>query len=433
VSPAIVLYDDAIARAFEPFALTRPVSELRGGATLMRERWERVCDAPATGFVASPHLKRFRDFASPAAVDGALAAGTLLVNARFAPSLAASIDLASATRVWTHGGRVVAVRLERAIDHATLADGGVSLDALASDAGARIDGATTDGATTDGATTDGATTDGATTDGATTDGWWIDEVWDFTRHLVAMLGADIPVLARTIDRDDASPIATLGEHEAIIERGAYIEPFVIADTTVGPVLVRRGARIAAFSRLVGPCVIGEDVQVGGGKISMCSIGEQSRVHGELSMTIFTGHANKGHDGFVGHSILGRWVNLGAGTITSNLKNSYGEVSLWTPTGVRPTGLQFLGTMLGDHAKTGIGTRFTTGSVIGAGANIFGTAIPPKVVPPFAWGDTPPFDVFALDKCLAVAERVMSRRGVPLDDAMRAVLTAAWTQRTKFGA
>ena len=405
MSAALVLYDDAAARAFEPFALTRPVSELRGGATLMRERWERVCGAPATGFVASTHLKTFKELASPAAVHGALAAGTLLVNTRFAPSLAASIDIAGATRVWTHGGRVAAVRLERALDHAALADGSFSLDALASDAGATLD--------------------------ATIDGWWIDEVWDFTRHLVAMLGADIPVLARTIDRDGASPITTLGEHEAIIERGAYIEPFVLADTTAGPVLVRRGARVAAFTRLVGPCVIGEDVQVGGGKISMCAIGEQSRVHGELSMTIVTGHANKGHDGFVGHSILGRWVNLGAGTITSNLKNSYGEVSLWTPTGVRPTGLQFLGTMLGDHAKSGIGTRFTTGCVIGVGANIFGTAMPPKVVPPFAWGDAPPFDVFALDKFLAVAERVMSRRGVALDDAMRAVLTAAWTRRTSL--
>jgi UDP-N-acetylglucosamine diphosphorylase/glucosamine-1-phosphate N-acetyltransferase len=403
VSAAIVLYDDAIARAFEPFALTRPVAELRGGAMLMRERWERVCAAAASGFVSSAHLRYFREFASPEAVDGTLDAGTLLVNARFAPSLAASITHSDKTRVWRSGGRAVAVRLERALDLSTLADGRFSLDTLTSDAGEMIDG------------------------------WWIDEVWDFTRHLVAMLDADIPLLARAIDRDDASPITALGEHEAIIERGAYVEPFVIADTTAGPVLVRRNARIAAFSRLVGPCVIGEAVRVDGGCIRTCSIGEQSRVHGELSMSIFTGHANKGHDGFVGHSILGRWVNLGAGTITSNLKNSYGEVSLWTPSGVRPTGLQFLGTLLGDHAKSGIGTRFTTGSVIGAGANIFGAAMPPKFVPPFAWGDAPPFDVFALDKCLIVAERVMARRGVALDDATRAVLSAAWAHRTTFGA
>lgn len=411
MSVPFVLYDDAAARAFEPFALTRPVSELRGGALLMRERWERLFGTVAAGFVAAPHLDSFREFSSPASVVGTMAAGTVLVNARFAPSLSASLSallsasiaLPDAPRVWRSGGHVVAVQLERALDRGALADGTLALESL------------------------------ATGFAATIDGWWMHEVWDFTRHLVAMMSADIPALALTIDRDATTPITTLGADDAIIERGAYVEPFVVADTTAGPVLVRRGARIASFTRLVGPCVIGEDVQVGGGKIIMCSIGEQSRVHGELSTTIVTGHANKGHDGFIGHSMLGRWVNLGAGTITSNLKNSYGEVSCWTPTGVRPTGLQFLGTMLGDHAKSGIGTRFTTGSVIGAGANIFGTAIPPKVVPPFAWGDAPPFEVFALEKFLTVAERVMSRRDVALDDAMRTVLIAAWTQRAPFGA
>ena len=99
-----------------------------------------------------------------------------------------------------------------------------------------------------------------------------------------------------------------------------------------------------------------------------------------------GHANKGHDGFVGHSILGRWANLGAGTITSNLKNSYGTVTLRTSQGDRDTGMQFLGSLIGDHVKTGIGTRLTTGCILGAGANVFGSMMPPKLVPPFAWGE-----------------------------------------------
>lgn len=403
MSVSLVLYDDARARTFEPFALTRPVSELRAGALLVRERWELVCETHATGFLSAPYLNAFREFASPVSVANSIPAGTVLVNARFAPSLSATLHVNQGAGTWRCDGRVVALRLEQALDAATLADGTFSLESVAPPAGENLDG------------------------------WWIDDVWDYTRHLVAMMGADIPVLERTVDRDTNTPITTLGEHDAIIERGAYVEPYVVADTTAGPVLVRRGARIAAFTRLAGPCVIGQDVQVGGGKIMQCSIGEQSRVHGELSTTIFTGHANKGHDGFVGHSILGRWVNIGAGTITSNLKNSYGSVSLWTPAGVRATGLQFLGTMLGDHAKAGIGTRFTTGSVIGAGANIFGTAMPPKFVPPFSWGDVPPFDVFTLDKCLMVAERVMARRGVTLDDGLRTVLTAAWTRRTTFTA
>jgi UDP-N-acetylglucosamine diphosphorylase/glucosamine-1-phosphate N-acetyltransferase len=201
----------------------------------------------------------------------------------------------------------------------------------------------------------------------------------------------------------------------------------------GPVLVRRGARVSAFTRLVGPCVIGEDAQVLGGKVRGCSIGEQSRVHGELSGTIFIGHANKAHDGFVGDSVVGRWANLGAGTITSNLKNSYGDVSLWTPDGTQRTGLTFLGSFIGDHAKLGIGTRLTTGTVVGAGANVFGTAMPPKVVPPFAWGDRAPFEEFDADKFTTVAARVMARRGVTLGENGRRALRAAWARRGEFSA
>jgi UDP-N-acetylglucosamine diphosphorylase/glucosamine-1-phosphate N-acetyltransferase len=192
----------------------------------------------------------------------------------------------------------------------------------------------------------------------------------------------------------------------------------------GPVLVRRGAHVHAFTRLVGPCLIAEDVVVNGGRISGSSIGERSRVAGEVSSSIFLGHANKAHDGFIGHSVLGRWVNLGASTVNSNLKNTYGDVSLWTPHGNEPTGLQFLGTFFGDHAKTAIGTRLTTGTVIGAGANVFGSGATPKYVAPFSWGVDDPV-AWELDAFLRTAERVMSRRQVALTDKVRRQLGVAW--------
>ena len=102
------------------------------------------------------------------------------------------------------------------------------------------------------------------------------------------------------------------------------------DVTAGPILVRRGAIVQAFTRVVGPCAIGDGSVVAGDRIAASSIGERCKVHGELSVSIVMGYTNKSHDGFVGHSYLGRWVNLGAGTITSNLKNTYGPVQLWTP-------------------------------------------------------------------------------------------------------
>jgi UDP-N-acetylglucosamine diphosphorylase/glucosamine-1-phosphate N-acetyltransferase len=205
---------------------------------------------------------------------------------------------------------------------------------------------------------------------------------------------------------------------------------VCFDTTAGPILLCAGAYVQAFTRLVGPLYVGEHSILTTDRIAASSIGDTCKVHGEMSNTIIVGHSNKGHDGFVGHSMLGRWVNLGAGTITSNLKNTYGPVQLWTPSGTRDTTMQFLGTFFGDHAKTGIGTRLTTGCVLGAGANVFGREMPPKAVAPFAWGEPERFETYRVDKFLEAVERMMARREVTLDDGMRTMLervhAARWT-------
>ena len=398
MSLPLVLYDDARARAFEPFALTRPGGELRAGAELVRQRWVRAAGERASGFVGAPHLSAFEEFDAPPSITGVIPAGSILANTRFAPALDARLG---AVRVWRSHGHVAAVRLAVELDVAQLADGTRDLESLASG------------------------------DSAELTGWWMRDVWDFIRHLDAMLKSDIAVLGPQEGEAPPGHLTVLGEHAAFVVRGAYVEPSAFADTSAGPVLVRGGARVCAFTRLVGPCVIGEHSVVLGGKVTGCSVGDHARVHGEMSTSVMIGHANKSHDGFVGHSMIGRWANLGAGTITSNLKNSYGEVSLWTPAGVTPTGLQFLGSFVGDHAKTGIGTRLTTGTVVGAGANIFGSAMPPKFVPPYAWGDAPPFDAFELDKFLEVASRVMGRRETVLSDGQRRTLTAAFTRRNTF--
>jgi len=122
------------------------------------------------------------------------------------------------------------------------------------------------------------------------------------------------------------------------------------------------------------------------------------------------------------------VNLGAGTITSNLKNTYGTVHLWTPSGMRDTGQTKLGAFLGDHAKTGIGTRLTTGTVVGAGSNLYGSTMPPKCVAPFSWGEGSALGVYRLDGFLETARRAMERRGVALSDGARRQLAAAYALR-----
>ncbi|MEX2182569.1 MAG: putative sugar nucleotidyl transferase [Gemmatimonadaceae bacterium] len=393
---AFVLYDDATARGFEPFALSRPAGELRAGADLVRERWARALGQTCGGFVGASHLASFQEFDAPPVARGTLAAGTWLVNTRCAPVLRA-LTVPKQANAIRCAGRVAAVRIGAPLDVKTLADGLTTLDSL---------------------------TSGAATD---VDGWWLDAAWDLVRLLPEMLVADATALIGA-SAADCGALTAFGDHPAHVEPGATVEPFVVADTTAGPVLIRRGATVQAFTRLVGPCVVGEGATIVGGRIAASSIGPLAKVAGELSVTIVIGHANKGHDGFVGHSVIGRWANLGAGTITSNLKNSYGEVACWTPAGMRATGMQFLGALIGDHAKTGIGTRLTTGCVVGAAANVFGTRMPPKVVPPFAWGDGEPWGTFALEKFLTVAERVMARRGVALSDRDRTYLSAVFAAR-----
>jgi UDP-N-acetylglucosamine diphosphorylase/glucosamine-1-phosphate N-acetyltransferase len=393
----LVFLDDAIARRFDPFTLTRPVCELRAGALLIRERWVQATGMRAAGFVASAHLA---DFDEPwaeglAAARGILRKGTVLVNSRCAVSLAP----APASDVWICGGRVAAVRLARDADASETAS--QALETYATPNGKR----------------------------AEVQGWWLDHVWDLIGHLGAMLGADIARLARPDHAMRGDGILRSGTHDVFVEPGAEVEKQVYFDCAAGPVLLRRGAHVQAFTRLVGPLVIGNESQVGGDKIAGSSIGDVCKVHGEVNASVFLGHGNKGHDGFLGHSYLGRWVNLGAGTITSNLKNNYGSVELWTPDGEQDCGMQFLGTFFGDHAKTGIGTPLNTGTLIGAGANVFGSNMPPKMVSPFAWGDQPPYSTYRIDKFLEAAKRMMARRQVELSERQAAMLTAAAERAT----
>lgn len=393
----LFLYDDVRARAFEPFALTRPASELRAGAELIRARWERALGASATGAIIADHLHDFEELDAPPAATDSIPAGAIVANSRcVVPLEPQPTDAAT----WMCDGRVAAVRLANDVPIDALEHGAVPLDALARAAGPTVHIA----------------------------GRWVDEIWHTIRDLNTQLTEDIARLATRITLGRVDHAIHIGRNGVFVEYGATVEPSVCFDASAGPVLVRRGAHIHAFTRVAGPCYIGPDSMVMGDRIGSSAIGEMCKVHGEMSSTIVLGHANKGHDGFVGHSYLGRWVNLGAGTTTSNLKNTYGTVSVWTPGGMRDTGMQFIGTLFGDHAKTGIGMRLTTGSVLGTGANVYGSDMPPRVVPPFAWGDGEPYQLYALEKFVTVAEHVMSRRHVALGSRARKQLARAHAMR-----
>lgn len=425
---ALYVYDDERARTFEPFALTRPIGSLVAGASPVWLRWQAALQVEASGLLAAPHLADFDEKFAPNVARGAIPPGTIVANGRFAPAVAAlasrsigrdrpATDTDVRTCTWMNHGRVAAVRTSRALSASDFARGDVTLEEVGAGTGETAEIA----------------------------GWWIDEVWDYVRLLTDQLTDDIERASRgTVDHGllgygGAPPhVAVVGDHPVLVAEpqrfegatvaGASIEPHVVLDASAGPILIAHGARVHAFTRLAGPCYVGRDSIVLGGDVSATSIGPTCKVRGEVSNVLILGYSNKSHDGFVGHSYLGRWVNVGAGTITSNLKNTYSPVEFWTPRGERKTGLQFLGTFFGDHGKTGIGTPLTTGTVLGAGACVFGSEMQPKVVPPFAWGSAPPYDTFQLEKFLEVTERVMARRHVSLSDRARQQLTASYNAR-----
>lgn len=394
----LYFYDDSRARQFEPFALTRPVSEMRAGTSLIRERWERATSLPSSGFMGSPHLAHFEEAKAPPAVqmNAEIPAGSIVVNARCILPLDFKIDRFD---LLTCDNMACAVRLARSLPASKFVDGSLDLGTIQTSLG-----------------------------GKKVKGRWINEVWDFIGTLPDQLMEDIPLHADALELKTPRDVTIVGKEKVFIEDGAEIGPNVVLDATAGPILVLRGAIVAPFTHLMGPIAVGRDSQILGDRVATSSIGDHCKVRGEFSNSIVLGHSNKGHAGFVGHSYLGRWVNLGATTTTSNLKNTYGPVQLWTPTGVRSTGLQFLGTLFGDHAKTGIGTMLSTGTVIGAGANVFGAGMPPKVVPPFAWGNGEPYDTYDVARFLVVAERVMARRHVELGDKARQQLAEAHRTR-----
>lgn len=209
-----------------------------------------------------------------------------------------------------------------------------------------------------------------------------------------------------------------------LEEGAVVQASIL-NTTNGPIYIGKGAEVMEGCMVRGPFALGDHAQLKmGAKIyGPSAFGPECRVGGEVNNSVLIGYSNKGHDGFLGNSVLGEWCNLGADTNNSNLKNTYGEVKVWSyAEGIQvSTGVQFCGLLMGDHSKSGINTMFNTGTVVGVCANIYGSGFPPKHVPSFAWGGADGFDTYDLAKAYATCERVMERRHVTLTAQDRAIL------------
>jgi UDP-N-acetylglucosamine diphosphorylase/glucosamine-1-phosphate N-acetyltransferase len=251
--------------------------------------------------------------------------------------------------------------------------------------------------------------------------------WDLVEHNADEIRRDFGWLAPVDDTTRRESLALIGPlGQLSIAPTATIEPMVIADTRHGPVVIDEHAVVNAFTRLEGPCYVGPHAQVLGAKIRAgTTLGPHCRVGGEVEASILHGYSNKYHDGFLGHSYVGEWVNLGAGTHNSDLRNDYGEVTMMLHGMPTPTGMTKVGCFLGDHTKTGLGTLLNTGTIAGAFCNLLPSGgFAPKYVPSFlTWWNGALREGFTLEQSLHTAQTVMSRRGVALTEAHQSLY--AW--------
>lgn len=247
-------------------------------------------------------------------------------------------------------------------------------------------------------------------------GAMMDYPWDLVDNNPKALIQDLPWFRNQRATVPAATVSVIGPtDQLVIDAGAAIEPFVVADTRQGPVMVDRGAVVHSFSRLEGPCYVGPDSWILGAKIRGGTIGPRCRVGGEFEACIFQANSNKYHDGFVGHSYVGEWVNFAAGTQVSDLRNDYGQIRVWVGGERIRSGRTKIGAFIGDHSKTGLSTLLNSGSVIGAFCHLLPTgSLLPPLVPAFCdFRDGHLLERTDLRQLFATAGTVLRRRGQEL--------------------
>ncbi len=371
-----------------PFWDCRPIAELRAGAWLIRERWEAIADGETGAIFGPSHLHTFVEDGVPAVKPRETVRGPAIIGtSTFAP---------------TGVHPVLPNKPARLMNDANIVGwwvpGSASWDGD-DDAWPEVE----------------------------IEGVSLHGTYDLVTALELLLAGD--TLDFTHEGGDPLPQGSIviGEPSDVVILGGTVEPGVTFDVREGPVVVEQHAHVKSGTRFEGPVYVGPGSEILGGSIGTSSIGPRCKVRGEVSHVAFLGYANKAHEGFVGHSVIGRWVNLGAGTTTSNLKNTYGEVKLRIGDHEIETGRQLLGALVGDHAKTAIGTLFNTGATVGTGANVFGFHDPPRFVPPLAWGASN--QRVERDGFLKIASRVMPRRKVEFTEAIRVMLGTLYDHAT----
>ena len=378
----ILLFDDpAIRGSLLPFTFTRPVADIRVGILKISEKWEKISRSPVS-YLTQPYLeKKF----SRSEGDH------LAINAGFLPSkeLIQSLKNLNQDEALFLGKIPVAGYIGETEKNLSFFSQKkpIQLDFQPS---------------------------------------FIQHTWDIFRFNGEAIRADFDLITQgRSSQKITDPHTILYSPENIfVEEGVKVKAAVL-NAEGGSIYLGKNSEVQEGSLIRGPFALGEGstVNMGAKLRGDTTVGPYSKVGGEISNSVIFGYSNKGHEGFLGNSVIGEWCNLGADTNTSNLKNNYAPVKLWdyTKGGFTNTGLQFCGLMMGDHSKCGINTMFNTGTVVGVGANIFGDGFPRNFIPSFSWGGAAGFSTFSFGKFVEAARVVFSRRSKEWDMTEQEIL------------
>ena len=258
--------------------------------------------------------------------------------------------------------------------------------------------------------------------------------WDIVNANLAMLPEDFSRLCPEpeIQGNVYEGVYIVNRETVHVGAETVVKPGVVLDAEHGPIYIDTGVTIMANTVIEGPAYIGRGslVKAGTKIYGGTTIGEACKVGGEITASIIHSHTNKQHDGFLGHSYLCQWINIGADTNNSNLKNNYNNVTVTIDGEETDTGTMFVGLLMGDHSKTGINTMFNTGSVVGVHCNIFGGGFPPKYMPSFSWGGSDGFAEYKFDKAVETVQHVVSRKKMKLSVAFERLFSYIFDQTVK---
>ncbi len=391
----IILFDNETRESLLPFTFLRPVCEIRMGIFTNRERWERWLNGSAS-YITEDYLSDKYDIV--------IAEHNFLINGSVLPNagLCSLINRMECGEAMVFKGELIAAVLDRNQFRRLMDDDIEELSSFELKA---------------------------------TDLQKLSHIWDIFKMNGEAIASDFQVITKERNSQPVSRSNTvIGDGKIFLEKGAKVEG-VTLNASKGPIYIGKNAEIMEGAMIRGPFALGEGskVKMGAKIYGSTSAGPFSVLGGEIKNSVFFGYSQKGHEGYLGDSVIGEWCNLGADTNCSNLKNNWSEVKIWDyATGqAKPSGQLKAGLFLGDYSMTGINSMFNTGTVVGVCCNIFGSEYPSKYIPSFSWGGKHDLTTYVPKKAFEGIERMKKIMGHSLDTQDRLLLMKTFEETTKY--